>query len=165
MSLNESILGELQYETKVTRSMLERVPEDKLTWKPHEKSMSLGQLSSHIAEIPGWTVTTIEDEELDFAKSNYKPIEITSRAQLLKMFDDNVVKAVDSLKKATDETLMANWKMRSGEKIFFDMPRTQVLRGFILNHGVHHRGQLSVYLRLNNVSLPPVYGPTADEGN
>ena len=165
MSLNESILGELQYETKVTRTMLERVPEDKLTWKPHEKSMSLGQLSSHIAEIPGWTVTTIEDEELDFAKSNYKPVEITSRAQLLKMFDDNVVKAVDSLKKATDETLMANWKMRSGAQIFFDMPRTQVLRGFILNHGVHHRGQLSVYLRLNNVSLPPVYGPTADEGN
>lgn len=165
MSLNESILGELQYETKVTRTMLERVPEDKLTWKPHEKSMSLGQLSSHIAEIPGWTVYTIEDDELDFAKSNYKPIEITSRDQLLKLFDDNVVKAVDSLKKATDETLMANWKMRSGAQIFFDMPRTQVLRGFILNHGVHHRGQLSVYLRLNNVSLPPVYGPTADEGN
>jgi uncharacterized damage-inducible protein DinB len=165
MPLNESFLGELQHEAKLTRTMLERVPEDKLSWKPHEKSMSMGQLSSHIAEIPGWTTTTIEDDELDFAKSDYKPVEITSREQLLKMFDDNIAKAIESLKKTNDETLMGNWKMRSGEQIFFDMPRTQVLRGFILNHGVHHRGQMSVFLRLNNIPLPQVYGPTADEGD
>ncbi|MEO6693825.1 MAG: DinB family protein [Ignavibacteria bacterium] len=165
MPLNESFLGELQHETKLTRSMLERVPEDKLTWKPHEKSMSLGELSSHIAEIPGWASSIIEEDELDFAKTDYKPVVITSRDQLLKMFDENVTKGIESLKKAGDETLKANWKMRSGEQIFFDMPRTQVIRGFILNHGVHHRGQLSVFLRLNDVPLPSIYGPTADEGN
>ena len=165
MPINESFLGELQHEAKLTRTMLERIPEEKFSWKPHEKSMSLGQLSSHIAEIPGWTVTTIDDDELDFAKLDYKPVELKSREQLLKMFDDNIAKAVESLKKANDETLMGNWKMRSGDQIFFDMPRTQVLRGFILNHGIHHRGQLSVFLRLNNVPLPQIYGPTADEGD
>lgn len=162
MKLNEAILAEFQHEAQSTRKMLELIPDDKLTWKPHEKSMTLGYLASHIADIPNWASVTIEQDELDFATSDYK-VEIpeTNKA-LLKKFDDNFAKAVESIKNASDETLMKNWKMRSGDVIYMDMPKIQVLRGFVLNHNVHHRGQLSVYMRLNDIPLPSVYGPTAD---
>ncbi|HMS63727.1 MAG TPA: DinB family protein [Ignavibacteria bacterium] len=163
MKLNEALLAELQFEAQSTRKMLEVIPDDKLTWKPHDKSMTLQSLASHIVEIPLWAVETIDKDELDFATSDYKTKTGNSSKELVEMFDANLAKAVESLKNTSDETLMKNWKMRAGDVIYMDMPKFQVMRGFILNHNVHHRGQLSVYLRLNNVPLPGVYGPTADE--
>lgn len=163
MKLNEALLAELQMEAQSTRKMLASIPDDKLTWKPHDKSMSLGLLASHMADIPNWAVVTIEQDELDFATTDYKIKEYETTAELLKSFDENLAKAVKSLENASDETMMKNWKMRAGDVIYMDMPKIQVMRGFILNHNVHHRGQLSVYLRLNDIPLPSVYGPTADE--
>lgn len=163
MKLNEALLAELQMEAQSTRKMLASIPDDKLTWKPHDKSMSLGHLASHMADIPNWAVVTIEQDELDFATSDYKVKEYENTAELLKSFDENMAKAVKSLENASDETMMKNWKMRAGDVIYMDMPKVQVMRGFVLNHNVHHRGQLSVYLRLNDIPLPSVYGPTADE--
>ncbi|MBL8006374.1 MAG: DinB family protein [Ignavibacteria bacterium] len=163
MKLYEPVLQELLSESKATRKMLEAVPEDKFSWKPHEKSMTLGHLASHLADIPNWVSATVETDELDFAASEYKPVNAGSKAELLKIFDDSMAKAVECLKKASDETLSGNWKMRSGDTVYFDLPKLIVLRNFVLSHSIHHRGQLSVYLRLNDIPLPSVYGPTADE--
>lgn len=163
MKLYEPVLQELLSESKATRKMLEAVPEEKFSWKPHEKSMALGYLASHLADIPNWVTATVETDELDFAASDYKPVNAKSKAELLKMFDDSMAKAVECLKKASDETLSGNWKMRSGDTVYFDLPKLIVLRNFVLSHSIHHRGQLSVYLRLNDIPLPSVYGPTADE--
>lgn len=163
MALYEPLLNELLHEAKSTRKMLELVPEDKFSWKPHEKSMTMGRLASHIADIPNWAVFTINQDVLDFATTEYKPKDAVTNTELVKMFDDNLAKAVEALKNASDEKLLANWKMQAGDVVYMDMPRIQVLRGFILNHNIHHRAQLSVYLRLNDIALPSVYGPTADE--
>ena len=163
MALYEPLLNELLHEAKSTRKMLELVPEDKFSWKPHEKSMTMGRLASHIADIPNWAVFTIDQDVLDFATTEYKPKDAVTNTELVKMFDDNLAKAVEALKNASDEKLLANWKMQAGDEVYMDMPRTHVLRGFVLNHNVHHRGQFSVYLRLNDIPLPSVYGPTADE--
>lgn len=163
MALYEPLLNELLFEANSTRKMLELVPEDKFSWKPHEKSMTMGQLASHLAEMPHYAYVTVEQDVLDFATSDYKPKAAATNAELLQIFDDNLAKATQSLKNASDERLLANWKMQAGEEVYMDMPRTHVLRGFVLNHNVHHRGQLSVYLRLNDIALPSVYGPTADE--
>ena len=163
MALYEPLLNELLHEAKSTRKMLELVPEDKFSWKPHEKSMTMGRLASHIADIPNWAVFTIDQDVLDFATTEYKPKDAVTNTELVKMFDDNLAKAVEALKNASDEKLLANWKMQAGDVVYMDMPRIQVLRGFILNHNIHHRAQLSVYLRLNDIALPSVYGPTADE--
>ncbi len=165
MSLNEPLIAELQQEAASTRKMLERVPEKSFSWKPHEKSMTLGDLSHHVAEIPEWVSVSVEKDELDFAKSNYVPKEATTTEALLKLFDEKVKNAVECLKNASDEKLMGNWTMKNGEKVYFTMPKTAVVRYFVLNHAVHHRGQLSVYLRLLDVPLPSIYGPTADETN
>ena len=165
MSLNESLLQELQQEAQSTRKMLERVPDDKFGWKPHEKSMTLGQLAAHIADIPNWVPVTVDQDELDFNSKDYVPPKADSSKELVKMFDEAMAKAVECLKKADDKTLMGNWKMRSGDTVYFEMPKLAVLRMFVFSHNSHHRGQLSVYLRINDVPLPQVYGPTADEGS
>lgn len=163
MALYEPLLNELLHEAKSTRKMLELVPEDKFSWKPHEKSMTMGELASHLAEMPYYAYVTVEQDVLDFATSDYKPKTAATNAELLQIFDENLAKATQSLKNASDEKLLANWKMQAGDVVYMDMPRTQVLRGFVLNHNIHHRGQFSVYLRLNDIPLPSVYGPTADE--
>ncbi len=163
MPLKDPIIAELQHEAANTRKMLERVPEDKHSWKPHEKSMTLGRLASHVAELPMWVVNTVENDELDFAKGEYKPFFAETNKELLKTFDDSISKSIEALKKATDENLMGNWKLRSGDQVYFEMPRVAVIRAMVLSHLIHHRGQLSVYLRLQEVPLPSVYGPTADE--
>lgn len=165
MSLNEALIGELQYEAATTRKCLERIPAEKFGWQPHEKSMAMGKLAAHMAEMFGWVNETIEKPELDFATMDYKPFDPQTTAELVEFFDKNIAQANESLKNASDETLLANWKMRNGEKIFVDMPRIAVLRGLILKHIVHHRGQLSVYLRLNDIPVPEIYGPSADEGS
>jgi uncharacterized damage-inducible protein DinB len=125
--------------------------------------MPLGRLAGHVAELTGWIAAILTQDELDFATANYKPVVATSVAELLEMFDKNLSTATDLLKTQTDEHLMKTWRLRDGEKVFFELPRVAVIRSMALNHIIHHRGQLSVYLRLQDVPLPSIYGPTADE--
>ena len=165
MPLNESFLAELQMEAANTRKMIERVPEKSFDWKPHDKSMTLGRLAYHIAENPQWVSVTVDKDEIDFAAKDYVEKEAKTTAELLKVFDESLAEAVECLKNASDEKLMGNWTMRNGDTVYFTMPKIAVLRSFVLNHIVHHRGQLSVYLRMLDVPLPQIYGPTADETN
>ena len=157
------MLAELQQEGITTRKMLALVPVDKKDWKPHEKSMALGNLSRHVAEIYGWPKETVQDDVLDFSKMDHKPIEITSNEQLLALFDKCMAKAKEILENTPDEEMAKPWTMRNGETIFFTIPKSQVMRTWVLNHSVHHRAQLGVYLRLLDIPIPNCYGPTADE--
>ncbi|MBX7043982.1 MAG: DinB family protein [Ignavibacteria bacterium] len=154
---------ELEQEAQSTRKMLERLPADKLTWKPHEKSMTLGRLAMHLAEIPGWVNATLLADELDFEKMDYKPVEAASSEEAVKKFDETLAAAIETLKKTDDAEMMKNWTMRSGDQVYFTMPKIAVLRGFVYSHLVHHRGQMSVYLRLLDVPVPGSYGPSADD--
>lgn len=163
MSLSEALAAELQNEAKTTRRVLERVPEGSFDWKPHEKSMSLGRLAGHVAELPSLVAPALTQPELDFAAGTYQPFAPSSTAELLEKFDHNVGAAVELLKSQTDESLGEMWRLRSGEQTFFNGPRAVAVRGLALNHVVHHRGQLSVYLRLLDVPVPSIYGPSADE--
>ena len=163
MPLNKSFLDELETEARPTRKMLERVPLDKADWAPHKKSTPLGRLATHIAELPGWTSVTLDFSELDFTKFDYKPRVADSNSELINIFEENLEKAEQSLKKAKDEVFSEEWTLRNGEHIYFTLPKIVVLRSTCFNHIVHHRGQLSVNLRLLDIPLPGVYGPTADE--
>ncbi len=163
MSLNEPIITELQYEAATTRRLLERVPQNAFAWQPHEKSMTMGRLASHIVELYTFTGPIFKQDELDFEGANFEPFTPADVPELLETFDKNVADSVEVLSMQTDDRLLASWRLRSGEQVFFEMPRITVIRSFMLSHIVHHRGQLSVYLRLQNVPLPPIYGPTADE--
>ncbi|MFN2500909.1 MAG: DinB family protein [Pyrinomonadaceae bacterium] len=162
--LASAFLAELENEAKITRSCLERVPADKFDWKPHEKSMTMGRLASHCAEMFGWTKSTLTSDVLDFATMDYTPYEPKSTDELLAFFDDHIAKAKQILSETSDETFMTEWTMRNGEQVYFTMPKVAVIRSFVMNHIVHHRGQLSVYLRLNDIPVPSIYGPSADEG-
>jgi uncharacterized damage-inducible protein DinB len=141
---------------------LERVPEAAFGWKPHEKSMSLGQLASHLADNPSWVTPILEQDEMS-VDSDYKPYIASSSEELLERFDTNTRQAIESLKSQSDEDLMKSWRFVAGSEVKMEMPRISVMRAMILNHTYHHRGQLSVYLRLNDVSIPSIYGPSADE--
>ena len=163
MSLSEPFLMELQQESATTRRLLERLPESALSWKPHEKSMSMGHLAVHIGRLLQLLNSILQQDDYDVASSDFGIPEPDSRAGILELFDQALATAVEALKKQTDERLMALWRFRIGEQIISEMPRTSTIRSMILNHMIHHRGQLSVYLRLQNVPLPPIYGPTADE--
>lgn len=163
MPINQSLITELEQESKATKRLLERVPIEKSDWKPHTKSMTLGRLATHVAELPGWISTALDTDELDFAKIEYKPRIAKSNSELIEIFNENLTKGLESLKKATDEDFMKNWTMRNGEQVFFTLPKIAVLRSTAYNHLYHHRGQLTVFLRLNDVPLPGIYGPTADE--
>ena len=163
--LSAAFLAELDNEAKVTRSVLERVPADKFDWKPHDKSMTFGRLASHVAEMFGWTGSTLTSDSLDFATMEYTPFEPKSTEELLAFFDEHIAKAKATLGETSDETFMTNWTMRNGEQEYFTMPKVAVMRSFVMNHIIHHRGQLSVYLRLNDIPVPSIYGPSADEGN
>lgn len=163
-NIASALIAELEHESKTTRTCLERVPADKFDWTPHEKSMTFGRLASHIAEMVGWTGPTLQYPELDFAKMDYKPFEPKTSEELLEYFDKNVAEAVDVLRNTTDDIFMENWTMRNGETVYFTLPKVAVMRSFVMNHIVHHRGQLSVYLRLSDIAVPSIYGPSADEG-
>ncbi|MBL8148891.1 MAG: DinB family protein [Blastocatellia bacterium] len=163
MSLSEAIAAELKHEAAITRRLLERVPEEALGWKPHEKSMTLSMLAGHVAELPDWFSAIVKQDELDFATMDYKPLEPTKTSELLEAFDKNVASALDVLQGQTDEFLSTSWRLRDGERIFFEMPRSAVIRSMTMNHLIHHRGQLSVYLRMKDVPIPSIYGPSADE--
>lgn len=164
MSLSASFIAELQQESATTRKVLERLPISEFDWKPHEKSMTLGRLAVHVAEMTGWITETVNSDALDFATIDYKPLKPESIAELVEYFDNELAKAVDALGGASDEHLMKDWTLRNGETVYFTMPRVAVLRGMCLSHIIHHRGQLSVYMRLKDVPVPAIYGPSADEG-
>jgi uncharacterized damage-inducible protein DinB len=165
MALKESLIIELQQEGMTTRKILERVPMENPDWKPHEKSMALGRLAVHVAELPNWINMTLDTDELDFAKSKYNPPTAKSGAELAAILDKNLKEAVEALNKYDEVHYMTNWTLRNGEQIYFTLPRVAVLRSMVYNHIVHHRAQLGVYLRLLNVPLPGSYGPSADEPN
>jgi uncharacterized damage-inducible protein DinB len=143
--------------------MLERVPMEKSDWKPHEKSMSLGRLASHVAEIPGWVVHTLTADELNFNTGEWNPVVFKNNKEMLEFFDKNVTDALKVLDETTDEKMHINWALKMDGNVLFEMPKIRVLRTWAFNHLVHHRAQLSVYLRLNNVPVPGTYGPSADE--
>jgi uncharacterized damage-inducible protein DinB len=161
--LNQSLLPELQQEVSSTLKMIERVPFDKWDWKPHEKSMSLGQLANHVVDLVNWVPFTLSSEGIDWATFKYKGFEAENAAHLVEGLQKNKADAQAALAAATDEQLMTPWTMRAGDNVFFTMPRIAVIRTFAMNHLIHHRGQLSVYLRLLDVPVPGMYGPTADE--
>ncbi len=165
MSINQGLIAELKMEAASTKKILERVPVDHNDWKPHTKSMKLGNLANHVAELPGWVSFTMDSDELDLATMNYKPVISTSTEQLIGKLDENVNKAVTSLEKATDEDFGKMWTLRNGAHVIFTMPKIAVLRSMAFSHHYHHRGQLSVYLRLLDVPVPGMYGPSYDEMN
>lgn len=163
MSLNQALLPEFDHEMANTRKSLERVPENKLGWKPHPKSSTLGRLATHLATINHWTEAILGQDSFDVKNSPPAP-ELKSRADLLGAFDKNTSAARKAIAGASDEQLMKPWSLLAGGKAIFTQPRIGVLRGFIMNHTIHHRAQLGVYLRLNDVAVPSIYGPSADEG-
>lgn len=168
MSLAKMFLPELEHEAATTRRCIERFKDDQLGWKPHGKSMSVGQLISHLAEIPGWTPATFQMDELDLSPPGgapYAPTLYASVEETLAAFDKGVSEAKEALAAASDEAYGQNWTMLFGGTKLFTMPRAAVVRTWVLNHLIHHRGQLSVYLRLLEIPVPPIYGPSADEGN
>jgi uncharacterized damage-inducible protein DinB len=164
MSICEPLAAEFRQESATTRRLLERVPEGKLDWKPHEKSMTLGNLAAHVAQLPSLIAPALTQDEFDFNTGDFQPFKPANVAELLAEFDRNIASASELLKNQADERMQDNWRLRSGETVFFELPRAGVVRSMVLNHIVHHRGQLSVYLRLLDVPIPSIYGPSADEG-
>lgn len=163
MSICEPLAAELEQEARTTRRLLERVPEGSFGWKPHEKSMSLGQLAGHVAQLPSLLMPALTGDEFDIAAAGWKPFSPQSTAELVGQHDANIKTVAETLRGQTDERMGERWKFRSGDHVIFEMPRAAVVRFFALNHVIHHRGQLSVYLRLLDVPLPSIYGPSADE--
>jgi uncharacterized damage-inducible protein DinB len=167
MTIGKSLLGEFDQEMQGTRKVLERVPDDKWNWKPHDKSGTVGWLAGHVATIPGWITMTIQSEELDYAPvdgPSYEPPKIGNRKELLAAFDDDVAKARKALESVSDQEIMKNWKLLAGGKEIFTLPRVVCIRSMVMNHLIHHRAQLTVYFRLLGVPVPGLYGPSADEG-
>ncbi len=162
MPIAQMLLPEFDEEMKNTRKILERVPDDRLSYKPHEKSMALGRLASHVAEMAGWVKTTLEVEELVITPGQ-KPFDAASRQEILETFDKNVAEARAAIARASDADLAKTWTLKFGDKTVFSMPRSAVLRSMAMSHMIHHRAQLGVYLRLNEIEIPGMYGPSADE--
>ena len=156
------LLPEFDHEMAGLRKALERIPADQLGFKPHEKSWTMQQLAGHLAQLPGWTQVTVTTTELDLAQPWEQP-PLDTRDQILAVFDDQVAQARAALEGASAEDLMIPWSLKMGDEVIFSMPRIAVLRSFVLNHVIHHRGQLTVYLRLTGGSVPALYGPSADE--
>lgn len=168
MSIAATVLPEFDSEMATTRTMLERVPDARAQWTPHVKSRTLGELASHIGNLPRLGLITMETDELDVSPANgagAATAQFESTAALMRTFDNNVHRARAAIESASDSDMMEPWTLRRAGKTVWTLPRAAVLRSFILSHMIHHRGQLSVYLRLNDVPLPPVYGPSADTRN
>lgn len=165
MNIGESMLPEFDHEMANTRKTLERVPTDKFSWKPHEKSFPMGTLATHLSNLPTWTNVTIDLDEFDMSP-NGVPVrapECHSTQELLEAFDANVSKARAALAGISDEKIFQEWTLLAAGNKVLAMPRIAVLRSFVMNHLIHHRAQLGVYLRLNDIPVPSIYGPSADE--
>ena len=163
MAIKDALLADFDHEMGTTRKLLERLPDDKLNWKPHEKSMSLGRLATHLSSIPQWAGTILNEPFFDLANAPPNQAEKTSRAEILASFDQTRKRTREWMDK-TDAEYSSLWTLKRGGQQVFSVPRVAAFRSFILHHVIHHRGQLSVYLRLNDVPIPAIYGPSADEG-
>ena len=165
MPLSEALLPEFDHEMANTRKTLERVPDDKFNWKPHEKSFPMGALASHLANLPMWATLTIDADSFDMAPQGkpFKTPELHTRQALLETFDTNVAAARNAIEGASDAELFQPWSLLANGEPRLTLPRAAVLRGFVMNHMIHHRAQLGVYLRLNDIPVPSIYGPSADE--
>jgi uncharacterized damage-inducible protein DinB len=164
--MNQPLLAEFENEMQTTRRCLANVPTEKMSWTPHPKSMPMGRLASHIADMVDWASEIIANDVLDIAPPGGEPREMkeaASTAELLQIFDKNLAAAVSAIAAADDETLLQDWTFKYGGKPLMTIPRIASLRGFVLSHIIHHRGQLSVYLRLNDIPVPSIYGPSADD--
>jgi uncharacterized damage-inducible protein DinB len=162
MSIIEMLLKEMEQEAETTRKMLACVPNDKYDWKPHEKSMTIQRLATHIADIPSWVDMALNTDELDFANNTHKEPVITNTGQLLEFFEDSYAKGKSALSHAKEEQFGEPWTMRNGDQIYMLSTRGEVIR-MAFSQIVHHRAQLGVFLRLLNVPIPGSYGPSADE--
>ena len=164
MVLKDALLSEFDHEMAVTRVLLERLPDAAFPWRPHERSMSLGGLATHLAQIPHWGTSILERDGYDLVHdATGTAVEKRTRQEVLDTFDRHTGEVRRALVSRSDAELMAPWALTRAGQTVMSLPRLGALRRFLLNHLVHHRGQLSVYLRLQNVPLPPLYGPTADE--
>ncbi len=163
MKLTDLFLAELEREAALTRRTLERVPDGRYDWKPHEKSMTLGYLAELVARLPSWPVFMIKQDELELTKEKPQPLR-TSR-ELVQALDEGVAEAREALENTTDEHLMKPWRLLFAGNVVSEQPRYLMLRDGVFNHLAHHRGQLTVYLRLNDVPVPSIYGPSADDGS
>lgn len=168
MAQNEVLLQEYDQEMANTRKTLERVPDGKFDWKPHSKSGSFGWLAGHVANIPGWASITVKETGFDMMPNGVPmqpPPPPKSRKELLELFDKNVEDARAAIAGASEADLKANWSLLRNGQALMTMPRNVCLRSFVMNHLIHHRAQLGVYLRLNDIAVPSIYGPSADEGS
>jgi uncharacterized damage-inducible protein DinB len=166
MELKQLYLGQLNREAEASRKAIERVPEGRNGWKPHERSMPLGLLAALVATMPGWVTLMIETDELnldDPANEKFRTKPIATRAELLKLLDESVSRSRRALEQTTEEHLKKSWRFIAGGKVLNDQPRYEMLTDSVFSHLAHHRGQLTVYLRLNEASVPAIYGPSADE--
>ena len=161
--LSQAFIAEIQHEAASTKKILARVPEGKFDWKPHEKSMSLGRLATHVAELPGFLHSILTMDDFDFAKGHYKPSHANTPEELMNVFQEKLDEVVQTLQDTSDEKMQANFTLRSGDHVFATVPRMVAVRSMGLNHLIHHRGQIAVYLRLLDVPVPGLYGPSADE--
>lgn len=160
--LAENLLPEFEFEMALTRKVLEKVDWTKKDWKPHDKSMSFGELAAHLGEVTNWCIDTLTKPEVDMAKTPYAKPNFNTLEDLLSAFDRGVEECKKVLLATKDSAFDEIWKLKAGEQVFISMPRIAVYRGFIIKHMVHHRGQMTVYLRLNDIAVPSVYGPSAD---
>ena len=167
MPLVDALLPEFDHEMAVTRKVLERVPDGQFEWKPHQKSMSLGQLAQHLATIPTWGKVAMSQAAYDLANDQRPGAsgQLPTRNEILSLFDRNVSDARAALVGKGDGEMMAPWTLERGAHMIFSMPKASVWRSFVMNHLIHHRAQLGVYLRMHDIPLPSVYGPSADEGS
>jgi uncharacterized damage-inducible protein DinB len=163
MALKDAFIAELKHESSMTKKMLEKVPMDKKDWQPHEKSMTLGRLATHIAENLKWISNAKNIDEYDFLTQGVKSYTANSNEELLQIFQTNLDNAIKDLSEMNDEDFSKTWTVKRGEHVLFGAPKKVAIRGWALSHSTHHRGQLSVYLRLLNIPVPGMYGPSADE--
>ncbi len=163
MKMIDTLVAEFGRETETTRKHLERLPDDKLDWRPHEKSFTARGLASHIVECVGWAESIFAKDEVDFNPATYKPYQAASVADLLKTFDEKVARGKRVLAGASEASLAQPWRLKIMGRVRFEKSRADVFRDFTLSHVIHHRGQLSVYLRLLGAAVPGSYGPSADE--
>ena len=166
-NISQALLPEFDHEIANTRKTLERVPEANPDFRPHPKSMPLARLAGHLAEIPVWAAMTLSQDEIDVSPATGPQVEpqvMKSRRDLLAKFDQDVKNARSALASTTDDVMMKPWSLKRAGETIFTMPRVAVMRSFVMNHMVHHRAQLGVYLRMNGVAVPSLYGPSADEG-